>query len=56
MSELDGEWYIMATTEPTIPAFAKQCGWLNFSVWADSYRYVSTLTVDGKNVRVLITC
>ena len=30
MKSLEGEWFIMATTEPTVPKFCGECGWLNF--------------------------
>lgn len=43
MSLLNGRWYVIATTEPTIPSFAKSCGILNFMVYGGgAYRYWST--------------
>lgn len=49
MEKIHGVWYTMATSEPTIPSFCKQCGGIaNFTATSRSpggdYRYTTTAT------------
>lgn len=55
MKKLEGVWHILATTEPTVPGFCRQCGINNFTIYDGDYRYQSTMTCAGGGNRLNVT-
>lgn len=49
MDETSGIWYMLATTEPTMPFFCT-CAVMNYSVFDTWYMYTGNYTCLGKNV------
>jgi len=42
MKQLEGTWYVLATSEPTIPSFCRQCSVVDFTIYDSDYRYKTT--------------
>jgi hypothetical protein len=52
MQDLSGSWYIVATTEPTIPPFCRPCSHADFHVFDSAYRYTIIAQCDVGGVGV----